>query len=128
MIKSAAVYVDNCGKAVISGNKIHGHDEAIYVANTRETLISDNDILNIETLSHLNELKELILSHEASLEKEIGVDKKNQLFATVQDLTGNNRPSALDRLIAITTLCSNSVTTWPAIKALVLGLISTLTK
>ncbi|MCW1436293.1 hypothetical protein OLN68_19450 [Citrobacter freundii] len=76
MIKSAAVYVDNCEKAVISGNKIHGHDEAIYVANTGETLISDNDILNIETLSHLNELKELILSHEASLEKEIGVDKK----------------------------------------------------
>lgn len=128
MSKSTAIWIDNCGEAKVNDNKIAWHGDGVRVTNTGVAEVAKNDFFSVESVSQLSEIKELLLKNAHKLESELGQKEKDAILSNAEHLPDRDGPSTLDRLVTITTLCSNSVTIWPLIKPIVLRVIAALSQ
>ncbi|HGX9415056.1 hypothetical protein ACTZHC_10875 [Escherichia coli] len=123
MEQKPAIYIGRARSAIVEDNDIYGCERGIHIEEAITASVKRNKILSSEALSHIDKIRSILLDNAATLEREIGTENKDKVLSAVNELPNSRDSEALDKLLTISSLCSNAVTIWPVIKPIVISLI-----
>ncbi|HAH9343254.1 TPA: hypothetical protein HIQ17_002826 [Escherichia coli] len=123
MKQKPAVYIGRARSAIVEDNDFYDCERAIHIEEAVTASVKRNKILSTDALDNIIKIKSFLLENAATLEREIGVENKEKVFSALNDLPDSRNSDALDKLLTISSLCSNAVTIWPVIKPIVISLM-----
>ena len=116
MAEKAAIVFKNSRDIELDGTHINGHETAIYGDNVENFRSKDLHITAHTDSEELIKLKTLIYDNLELFE--LGSQERMKLLYAMTSLNDTKNPSFLDRVETVSTLTANAVTIYPAIKAL----------
>ncbi|ENO0291363.1 hypothetical protein ACAD15_002408 [Enterobacter bugandensis] len=122
MSGKAGIVVRNSKDIYLGHNEVNGYKNAIVIDNTERLNATNNKITFNEDSEKVMKLLEIINDNIEDFS--LDASKRAELLQAVESLKDKSSPKFLERVGLISSLTSDAVTVYPAIKAILASLLT----